>query len=56
MSKNKSVMAQVALNVELDAMQDYFERTGRQWYWLSNTQQRKEIEKVIEKENHEPTS
>ena len=35
------------LNVELDAAAAYHERTGRQWHWLSNTQQRNEIERYI---------
>ena len=36
------------LNVELDAMASYHERTGRQFHWLNPVQQRKEIERYME--------
>lgn len=41
------------LKVEPDTVEDkasaaYHERTGKQWYWLNNTQRRKEIERYIE--------
>jgi hypothetical protein len=37
--------------VEQEVEKDYFERTGKQWYWLTSTQKRKEIENW--KEDHQ---
>ena len=34
-------------DLEFEASKVYHERTGRQWFYLSNTQRRNEIEKYI---------
>jgi hypothetical protein len=51
MNRDEAQKYEAELNVELDAMQDYFERTGKSMHILGSVEQRKILEAW--REDHE---